>query len=159
MVLARIDDSLYVAAVKTAEGQLKQAEAAVAVNKANVLQQKANLFLATQNWERAQKLGPSDALAQSAYDQYRDTYEVAKANLASAEAAVEQAIATVAQETAALLTAQINLELLYDQIPREGRRHRQAGQYRTDGRFLALRPKPLPHCKRPDAHPGVDQRQ
>jgi HlyD family secretion protein len=119
-VLAKIDDSLYVAAVKAAEGQLKQAEAAVVVNKANVLQQTANLLLATQNWERAQKLGPSDALAQSAYDQYMDTYEVAKANLASAEAAVEQAIATVAQDKAALLTAQLNLSYCTIRSPVKG---------------------------------------
>jgi HlyD family secretion protein len=119
-VLAKIDDSLYVAAVKTAEAQLKQAEAAVVANKANVLQQKANLFLATQNWERAQKLGPSDALAQSAYDQYRDTYEVAKANLASAEAAVEGAIGTVAQDKAALVTAQLNLNYCTIRSPVKG---------------------------------------
>jgi HlyD family secretion protein len=119
-VLAKIDDSLYVAAVKTAEGQLKQAEAAVVANKANVLQQKANLLLATQNWERAQKLGPSDALAQSAYDQYRDTYEVAKANLASAEATVEEAIATVAQDKAALVTAQLNLNYCTIRSPVKG---------------------------------------
>ncbi|MGD0662344.1 MAG: RND transporter, partial [Syntrophorhabdales bacterium] len=78
-VLARIDDSLYAAAVKTAEAQVKQAEANVPAAEANVLQQKANLLLATQNWERAQRLGPSDALAQSAYDQYQATYEVSKA--------------------------------------------------------------------------------
>ena len=119
-VLAKIDDSLYVAAVKTAEARLKQAEAAVVANKANVLQQKANLILATQNWERAQKLGPSDALAQSAYDQYRDTYEVAKANLASAEAAVEGAIGTVAQDTAALVTAQLNLNYCTIRSPVKG---------------------------------------
>jgi HlyD family secretion protein len=120
MVLAKIDDSLYVAAVKTAEGQLKQAEAAVLVARANVLQQKANVVLATQNWERAKKLGPSDALSQSAYDQYKDTYEVTRANLASAEAAVEQAVATVAQNKAALLTAQINFNYCTIKSPVKG---------------------------------------
>jgi len=120
MVLAKIDDSLYVAAVKTAEGQLRQAEAAVVVARANVLQQKANLTLATQNWERAKRLGPSDALAQSAYDQYKQAFEAATANLASAEAAVQQAIATVAQQKATLLTAQINLNYCTIRSPVKG---------------------------------------
>lgn len=70
-VLARIDGSLYAAAVATAKAQLSQGEANVLAAEANVLQRKANLLYATQNWGRAQKLGPSDALAQSAYDQYQ----------------------------------------------------------------------------------------
>jgi multidrug resistance efflux pump len=69
-VLATIDDSLYAAAVQTAKAQLAQGAANVLATQANVLQQKANLLYATQNWNRAQKLGPFDALAQSAYDQY-----------------------------------------------------------------------------------------
>jgi len=119
-VLARIDDSLYAAAVKTAEAQVAQAQANVPAAEANVLQQKANLLLATQNWERAQRLGPSDALAQSAYDQYKATYEVTKANLASAEAAVNQAKAALAQAKASLLTARINLDYCTIKSPVKG---------------------------------------
>ncbi|HMK75552.1 MAG TPA: efflux RND transporter periplasmic adaptor subunit [Thermodesulfobacteriota bacterium] len=109
MVLAKIDDSLYAAAVETAKGQLEQAIANKVSADANVLQMKAKLVDAQQDWGRAQKLGPSDALAQSAYDQYQANYEVAKANLAAAEAAVEQTKAAVAQAKANLDTAQINL--------------------------------------------------
>jgi HlyD family secretion protein len=119
-VLARIDDSLYSAAVQTAKAQLGQGEANVLATQANVLQQKANLLFATQNWERAQKLGPSDALAQSAYDQYKANYEVAKANLAAAEAAVEQAKAAVEQDKANLLTAQTNLNYCTIKSPVKG---------------------------------------
>ena len=108
-VLARIDDSLYAAAVETAKAQLQQAKANKVSADANVLQMKAKLLQAQQDWGRAQKLGPSDALAQSAYDQYQANYEVAKANLAAAEAAVEQTKAAVAQAKASLDTAQINL--------------------------------------------------
>ena len=108
-VLAKIDDSLYVAAVDTAKAQFQQAGANKISADANVLQMKAKLLQARQDWDRAQKLGPSDALAQSAYDQYKANYEVAKANLASAEAAVEQAKAAVAQAKASLTSAQINL--------------------------------------------------
>lgn len=119
-VLARIDDSLYVAAVKTAQGQLAQAQANVLASQANVLQQKANLLYASQNWDRAQKLGPSDALAQSAYDQYQASYAVAKANLAAAEAAVEQAKAAVEAAKASLLTAQTNLNYCTIKSPVKG---------------------------------------
>jgi len=108
-VLAKIDDSLYAATVETAKAQLQQASANKMSADANVLQMKAKLLQAQQDWDRAQKLGPSDALAQSAYDQYQTNYEVAKANLATAEAAVEQTKAAVEQAKASLHTAQINL--------------------------------------------------
>ncbi len=119
-VLARIDDSLYAAAVETAKAQLDQGKANVLASQANVLQQQANLLLATANWDRAQKLGPSDALAQSAYDQYQASFEVAKANLAAAQAAVEQAKAAVEQYRAALHTAQINLDYCTIKSPVKG---------------------------------------
>ena len=119
-VLANIDDSLYAAAVDTTKAQVQQAEANKISADANVLQMKAKLLQAQQDWNRAQKLGPSDALAQSAYDQYKANYEVAKANLASAEAAVEQAKATVAQAKANLTTAQINLNYCTIKSPVKG---------------------------------------
>jgi HlyD family secretion protein len=105
-VLAKIDDSLYAAAVETAKAQLLQADA-------NVLQMKANLLHAEQDWGRAQRLGPSEALSQSAYDQYQANYEVAKANLAAAEASVAQAKAT-------LRTAQLNLDYCTIKSPVKG---------------------------------------
>jgi len=119
-VLARIDDSLYAAAVETAKAQVKQADANSISADANVLQMKAKLLQASQDWERAKRLGPSDALAQSAYDQYQANYEVAKASLAAAEAAVEQAKAAVAQSKAALHTAQINLGYCTIKTPVKG---------------------------------------
>ena len=120
MVLAKIDDSLYAAAVETAKAQFQQAVANKISADANVLQMKAKLLQAQADWNRAQKLGPSDALSQSAYDQYQANYEVAKANLAAAEAAVEQAKATVAQAKAGLTTAQINLDYCTVKSPVKG---------------------------------------
>ncbi len=105
-VLAKIDDSLYAAAVRTATAQVEAAEA-------NVLQMKAKLLQATQDWDRARRLGPSDALSQSAYDQYHANYEVARANVASAIASVRQAKAT-------LSTAQINLNYCTIKSPVKG---------------------------------------
>src|SRR5436190_5603387 len=108
-VLAQIDDALYRADVETAKAQLQQAQANASSADANVLLMKAKLVQAQQDWERAQKLGPSEALAPSAYDQYKANYEVAKANLAVAQAAVQQAQAAVVQAQAALGRAQQNL--------------------------------------------------
>ncbi|MGO9176978.1 MAG: efflux RND transporter periplasmic adaptor subunit [Desulfobaccales bacterium] len=101
-VLAHIDDTLYVAAVEIDKASLQQARANLVNAKANVLQMKAKLWEAEVDWHRAQKLGPSQALAPTTYDQYKANYEVAKANLAVAEAAVAQAAAAVAQAAATL---------------------------------------------------------
>ena len=120
MVLAKIDDSLYAAAVETAKAQFQQAAANKISADANVLQMKARLLQAQADWNRAQKLGPSDALSQSAYDQYQANYEVAKANLAAAEAAVEQTKAAVAQAKASLTTTQINLDYCTIKSPVRG---------------------------------------
>jgi len=105
-VLAHIDDSLYVAAVGQAQANLASAEA-------NVLQMKAKLDEAQQDWDRAQKLGPSEALAPTAYDQYKAAYETGKANLASAQAGVAQA-------KAALQSAQRNLDYCTIKSPVNG---------------------------------------
>ena len=101
-VLARIDDTLYVATVEIDKAQLQQARANLINAKANVLQMKAKLWEAEVDWHRAQKLGPSQALAPTTYDQYKANYEVAKANVAVAEAAVSQAAAAVSQAAATL---------------------------------------------------------
>ena len=52
---------------------------------------KAKLYQAERDWERAQKLGPSEALAQASYDAYKSAYETARANVAVGEAAILQA--------------------------------------------------------------------
>jgi HlyD family secretion protein len=105
-VLAHIDDSLYAAAVEQAQANLQSAEA-------NVLQMQAKSVEAGQDWERAQKLGPSEALAPTLYDQYKATYETAKANVVAAQAAVAQA-------KAALTLAQKNLEYCTIKSPVKG---------------------------------------
>jgi HlyD family secretion protein len=95
MILAKVDDQLYAATVDSAIANKSSAEA-------NVLQMEAQLLHALLDWERAQKLGPSDALSKSAYDQYQANFEIAKANLEAAKATVKQAIAN-------LRSAQVNL--------------------------------------------------
>jgi HlyD family secretion protein len=76
-VLAQIDDSLYAADVTTATAQLQQAN--------------AKLYQAERDWSRAQKLGPSEALAESNYDAYKSAYDTAKASVAIAEATLARA--------------------------------------------------------------------
>ena len=58
---------------------------------ADLGQLKAKLNQAERDWKRAQKLGPSEALAQASYDAYKSAYETAQANVAVGEAAILQA--------------------------------------------------------------------
>jgi HlyD family secretion protein len=119
-VLARIDDALYVADVQAAQAQLLQAQANQRSAEANVLQMEAKLTQAQQDWRRAQHLGPSEALAPSAYDQYKANFGIAKANVAVAQAAVEQAKAAQAQARAALARAQRSLDYCTIRSPIKG---------------------------------------
>jgi HlyD family secretion protein len=109
MVLARIDDSLYAADAAQAAAQLHLAKAGVVRAEADLEQVKAKLYQTQRDWERAQKLGPSEALAASSYDAYKSAYETAKANVAVAMAAIGQAQATMDQAEAVLQRAQRNL--------------------------------------------------
>jgi HlyD family secretion protein len=76
-VLAKIDDSLYAADVALATAQLQDAN--------------AKQYQAERDWSRAQKLGPSEALAESSYDAYKSAYETAKANVALSRATLDRA--------------------------------------------------------------------
>ena len=89
-VLARIDDSLYAADVAQAEAQLL-------ANKAGLQRAQADLSQAQQNWQRAQLLGPSQALAQSSYEGYESAYKSALAQVAVSKAAISQAEAALAR--------------------------------------------------------------
>jgi HlyD family secretion protein len=108
-VLATIDDSLYAADAATAEAQLQQATAGLVRAQADLGQMQARLVQAQRDWERAQKLGASQALAQTQYDAYQSAYETAKANLAVGEATIQQSRAAVKQAEAAKARAQRNL--------------------------------------------------
>jgi HlyD family secretion protein len=108
-VLAKIDDSLYAAEAAQAEAQVQSAKAALQRTEADLGQLKAKLHQAERDWQRAQKLGPSEALAEATYDAYRSAYETAAANLAVGQAAILQARASLAQAEAQLRRAQRNL--------------------------------------------------
>jgi HlyD family secretion protein len=108
-VLARIDDSLYLADAAQAEAQVQSARASELRAEADLEQMKAKLRQAERDWQRAQRLGPSEALAQASYDAYQSTYETTKANVSVGEAAILQAKASLAQAEAVVRRAQRNL--------------------------------------------------
>ena len=119
-VLAQIDDSLYSADLAQARAQLTQTRANLLSAEANVMQMQAKLDQAARDWERAQKLGPSEALAPTTFDAYRAAYETTKANLAAANAAVEQSKAAIAQAEANLKRARQNVAYCTIKSPVKG---------------------------------------
>jgi HlyD family secretion protein len=119
-ILAQIDDSLYAADVAMANAQLLQARAGVLRTEADLGQLKSRLNQARRDWDRAQKLGPSEALAQSQYDAYKSAYEIAQANVAVGEAAIVQSRDAVAQAQATLQRGQRNLSYCTIKSPVKG---------------------------------------
>ena len=119
-VLAEIDPSLYQAQYAEASAQVRQAQAALKVANANLEQAKAKLYQAQRDWDRAQKLGPSEALAQAQYDSFKSAYEAAQANVAVSEASILQAQATIAQTEAAAQRAKRNLDYTTIRSPVKG---------------------------------------
>lgn len=119
-VLARIDESLYTADVAQARAQVEQARAGVERAEADLVQLQARLAQAERDWNRAKKLGPSEALSQSAYDAALSAYEVAKANVLVGNAAIVQAKNGVALAEAALHKAQQNLDYCTIKSPVSG---------------------------------------
>ena len=76
-ILAKIDDSLYSAERPRPRHRFSR-PASLQRAEADLEQLKAKLNQAERDWQRAQKLGPSEALSQSTYDAYRSAYETAE---------------------------------------------------------------------------------
>jgi HlyD family secretion protein len=119
-VLAKIDDSLYTADVDLAKAQLDQDKAGEVRAAADLEQMKAKLTQAEADWKRAQILGPSEALAPTAYDSYKANYQIAKANVSLDEAALLQARATSVQAKASLDKVQRTLDYCTISSPVKG---------------------------------------
>lgn len=109
-LLAQIDYSVYKADRDTAQAALEQANANLLKANADSAQADAKLYQAKQAWERAQKMGPGEALAQNDYDTDKANYDTAVANLAVAKSEIAQAKAGITQSKAALDKAQRNLD-------------------------------------------------
>ena len=110
MVLAKIDDSLYQADLRQANAALDSAKANLTVAQANLEQDQAKLADAEGDWNRAQALGPGEALAKTTYDSYKATYETAKAQVDVGTAAISQAKASIEQAEANQFFAQRNVD-------------------------------------------------
>jgi HlyD family secretion protein len=108
-VLAKIDESLYAAEATQADAQVQAAAATLQRAEADLQQFNARLYQADRDWQRAQKLGPSEALAEASYDAYRAAYQTAVANVAIGKAAIRQAEAGLTEAQAVLKRAQRNL--------------------------------------------------
>ncbi len=119
-ILAQIDDSLYVADVNQSKAQLEQAKAGVQRAEADLGQLQAKQVQTERDWNRAKKLGPSDALSQADYDAALSAYEVAKANVAVGKASIAQAKQAVSQAEATLKRSQQNLDYCTIRSPVRG---------------------------------------
>jgi HlyD family secretion protein len=119
-VLAKIDDSLYQADYKSTTAEIAAAKAGILRAQADLGQLQAKLVQAQRDWERAESLGPSEALAQTSYDSYKAAYEIAKANVAVGEASLEQARSAVTQAEAQLVRVQRNLDYCTIKSPVKG---------------------------------------
>jgi HlyD family secretion protein len=108
-VLAKIDESLYSAEAAQAEAQVQAARANLQHAEADLQQLDAKLYQAERDWQRARKLGPSEALAEASYDAYQTAYQTAVANVAIGKATILQARAGLAQAQSVLQRAQRNL--------------------------------------------------
>jgi HlyD family secretion protein len=110
MLLARIDPRLFQADVDLDKAVVASDKAGEAQAQANLEQMRAKETEAEADWKRAQKLGPSEALAPTAFDSYKATYDISKANVNLAQAAVESARAATIQAIATLDKAQQTLD-------------------------------------------------
>ena len=105
-VLANIDDLLYQAQVDQAQANLMNAQA-------NLLELQAHADQTKQEWQRAEALRPTKAIADTDYD-------LDVANYKQAVAAVQVGEAAIKQAQAALKTAQTNLGYCTIKSPIEG---------------------------------------
>ncbi len=119
-ILAQIDDSLYAADAASAAALVQVNKASLQSAEANLEQLKAKLYQAQRDWERAQKLGPSEALAFTSYDAYQAAFETARANVAVGRSAISQTTAAVSQSEASLRRAQRNLSYCTIKSPVKG---------------------------------------
>lgn len=119
-LLAEIDKLPVELDIQRAEAAKAQAEAAIARAKATIQQNKAKHHQAQLNRQRAEKLGPGDALSKSSYDQYIADEEAARANVQASEASLLEAEASLKQAEATLKRELRNLDYTTIKSPVDG---------------------------------------
>jgi HlyD family secretion protein len=111
MLLAKIDDRPYQFALEDAKAGVDSAQANITKANADLGQMQAKLFQAEQDWNRVDKLGAANAgISDQERDQYKANLLIAQANVADQQAVIDQAKTTLAQNKAALLQAQQNVD-------------------------------------------------
>lgn len=108
-VLARIDDVLIKSDLKEAEASVSQSRAAIAQAKADLENAKIQYEQAQRDRQRAEKLGPSEALARVTYENYITTERANKVAIDLKEASLQQAEANLVKAEATLQREQRNL--------------------------------------------------
>lgn len=100
-VVARLDDRDLQRQVKVEEANVSARKATVDRLIADRNSAKSTLELATKNYERAQRLIPTDAISREEYDTYADAFTTGKAGMERAEAALVegQKLLVAAEET------------------------------------------------------------
>lgn len=119
-MLAEIDKLPVQLDVQRAEATRAQATAGIARAKADIQQAKSKHRQTRLDRERAEKLGPGEALSKSSYDQYIADEETARASVDVAEASLLEAEASLKQAEAALKKELRNLEYTTIKSPVDG---------------------------------------
>ena len=115
------------AGVTQAEAQLASAQAGIKSAEANLEQLQAKFVQAQRDWERAKRLGPSEALAQATYDGYLSAFDSAQANVAVGQAALVQARASHdAFGAASAMASAAVVSIVLSVAPRAGGRRMRA---------------------------------
>lgn len=120
MVLAKIDSTLYDAALENAKATLAAAKAMLDSANANAEQYDAQYNKAKSDWDRAVKLGPGEAISENDYQTAKAAFGVAVANVKLGKALIAQAVATMRQDEALLGEAQKNVDYCIITSPVKG---------------------------------------
>lgn len=107
---AKSDSETLKAKLDQANSDLTQFNAKVDQTKSDLQQFQAKYEQAQRDWARAQKLGPSDALSQEAYDAFKGVFEAAQAGVSSAKSMILQADANAVSQKSVIAQAKAAIE-------------------------------------------------
>jgi len=119
-LLARLDPQTFERRVQEAEANLAVARANVEIQAASIQRAEANLKVAEREFERQKSLIGRGSVSESALDAAEAAWQSAQAEVAIARAQYQNAQATVEQREAALEAARIDLERTEIRSPIDG---------------------------------------
>jgi HlyD family secretion protein len=109
-IIAKLDPTLFEAAVAQAKAQVAQSEANHSNTKAQLIKDQANLAYQTVTYKRDTELSKRNLITADQLDQAKATVDQANASIELDKAAIQQAEAAVSQAKAQLNQSQTNLE-------------------------------------------------